>query len=273
MDNTGTGYKQSNIVTDSIDTLKNDIKCVELQRQGNIREEQLKEFFDRLEKLVKELCVDVDAFIKETNEGSIEKSNDNYKQRRQIDKRLIFWNLLALLLFWAEVDIGSQANSGAVFGIVVSGLDGHEIVVGYLIFLLILYARWLWVSIKTSITFINIYTLSVNNIKKRLNDHELVYERLMKQSIARSNGYDASIKRQLDHVAEIISGRDLMSNIELYICICLCPVLTFVTVVTIIFCHGYYNSYFVLRLCIVLISVVLASAPWLFNSLKKQKRL
>ncbi len=204
MTNTGTGYKKSNIVTDSIDTLKNDIKCVELQRQGNIREDQLKLFFDRLEKLVKELCVDVDAFIKETNEGSIEKSNDNYKQRRQIDKRLIFWNLLALLLFWAGINIDAQQKSGAIFGIAISGLDKNEIIIAFVGFMLILYTRLMWIMSK--ILIIIEANEIVFNAKKTVYNYERVRKLLVsydKAGIAKLYVDNIPLKRQLNLVVPV----------------------------------------------------------------------
>ena len=197
---------------DSIGKLEHDIKnAIERAKDGYIEEDDLKIFFERYMVFIENIKKYYDKLkIKDVNEDA----EKHIKKACQLGKRLIFWNLLALFLFWADINIGSidaQQSSGAVFGIVVSGLDKYEVMVGFLIFLTMLYVCLWWVILKTLVLLF--YKNVSYRLKKELENCEKIWEFLT------THGHPETVQLDIDktgqHLIDLTTSyKSLMTYVE-----------------------------------------------------------
>ncbi len=200
---------------DSIKALHLDINSLDRIIESNRSPQVLDGLYYRLNILVNDLHAKVYTFI----EDKIEE-DDNTKRVQKIEKRLVFWSLLALFLVLADINIGApepEQNSGAVFGIVISNLNKDKVIIGFLVFLFILYLRWAWIILKISITFRDIYTPARYAIEREISIHKKAYNSLMRHAKiwkVEQTLDDAKISKKLDSLAKTIYYRDAISKFE-----------------------------------------------------------
>lgn len=201
MDNPETEREEIAALGDGIEKLERDIKdAVEHAKGSCIKEIELKIFFDRLMGFAKYLSNYIKQYKKdEMVAAASEEARSCLKQANQYMKHIIFWNFLALFLFWAGINIDAQQKSGAIFGIAISGLDKNEIIVAFVGFMLILYTRLMWIMSK--ILIIIEANEIVFNAKKTIDNYERVRKLLVsydKAGIAKLYVDNIPLKRQLN---------------------------------------------------------------------------
>ncbi len=218
-----TKNKKTIVENDSLEKLEHDVKSA-LNKMGTHGVSDAKyepSYFDAryrvLEKHIKGRQKDIAKIF----EQRLEQLKTCLKKESYLVKHIICWSLLALFLFCADINIGSldaQQNFGTVFGIAILGLDKHEIMVGSLILLIILYIHWMWVRLKISIAFTDVYVLARSAIERELVSHREIYKCLIEHAMGEKmcqqfvNFYN--IEGRLHSLAKNISSRDAILKLE-----------------------------------------------------------
>lgn len=119
------------------------------------------------------------------NRKTIEKSK---LQSSRYQKQVIVINLIAIFLFCADVQIqsakiGSEDGSISLFGLSLTGLDSFEVIIGFLILLLGLHVRLIWVILTARFIPSEIYFLLSSQFQQEEKHIRKIFLLIIKSAI------------------------------------------------------------------------------------------
>ena len=168
---------------DSLSTLERDVKAA--FDGGNLDEGKRTSFSKRLinhQNILKK----EDRKYTKWHEKNNAKAFKLIGKTLKFQKKMIFWNALAIFVITTNASFGSfenGKNSGSFLGLIISGIDKHEIFLGYWIFLFYLIGQNIWNRSKTLIflpknrVYVNAKMLAheerINSLANTLNEKNL----------------------------------------------------------------------------------------------------
>lgn len=148
---------------DALNALENDInKAISRSKNKTVSALLTKKFNDRLSQIQNIHEQTTSRYILSMDKN-LELIDEIIKKSRKRYKKAVFWSVSVLFIFLAKIEFSAvnKLNTGSFFGIEISGIEKHEVILGLWVYLTYLLFSGSWYNYKAS-------TLLTNENKKLL---------------------------------------------------------------------------------------------------------